>query len=101
MFLSSTEGARTIFTSDFVRFNKRFVKPMADAMGEKSVLIAPEKSHIRIRRLLSNPFSMDSLSTFVKKIDKIFGVRLWHEGNNCDKSTTIYHVIDYQLGTTR
>ncbi|XVF59672.1 hypothetical protein PTKIN_Ptkin07bG0294500 [Pterospermum kingtungense] len=71
VFLSSTEGARTVFASDFVGFNKEYVKPMKDAIGEKSVLYVPQHSHKRIRRLLSDLFSMDSLSKFVKKIDKI------------------------------
>lgn len=76
VFLSSTEGARTVFAGDFVGFNKDYVKPMKDAIGEKSVLSVPHQSHKRIRRLLSGPFSMDSLSTFVKKIDKVVIQRL-------------------------
>lgn len=76
MFVPSTEGARTIFANDFVNFNKGYVKSMADAVGEKSLLCVPHESHRRIRRLLSDPFSMSSLSKFVTSFDKLLNQRL-------------------------
>ncbi|XVE82574.1 hypothetical protein DITRI_Ditri16bG0016600 [Diplodiscus trichospermus] len=93
VFLSSTEGARTIFTNDFVHFNKEYIKPMADAVGEKSVLYVPRESHKRIRRLLSNLFSMDSLSTFVKKIDKMVIQRL----NSQEEGGKSFSVLDFGM----
>ena len=76
MFVPSTEGAKAIFTNDFVLFNKGFVKSMADAVGKKSLLCVPQESHKRIRRLLSDPFSMYSLSKFVQKFDYMLCERL-------------------------
>ncbi|KAK9285006.1 hypothetical protein L1049_024188 [Liquidambar formosana] len=76
VFVPSTEGAKKIFTNDFVQFNKGYVKSMADAVGEKSLLCVPQESHKRIRRLLSDPFSMNSLSKFVKKFDDMLCERL-------------------------
>ena len=93
VFLPSTEGARTIFTSDFVHFNKGYVKPMADAVGEKSVLYVPQESHKRIRRLLFAPFSMGSLSTFVKEIDKMLIQRL----NTLEESGKSFSVLDFGM----
>ncbi|XWS33795.1 hypothetical protein CRYUN_Cryun22dG0113400 [Craigia yunnanensis] len=93
VFLPSTEGARTIFKSDFVHFNKGYVKPMADAVGEKSVLYVPQESHKKIRRLLSAPFSMDSLSTFVKKFDKMLIQRL----NTLEESGKSFSVLDFGM----
>jgi len=49
---------------------------MADAVGKKSLLCVPVESHKRIRRLLSEPFSMTSLSAFVTKFDKLLCERL-------------------------
>lgn len=76
MFVPSTEGARRVFANDFVHFNKGYMKSMADAVGEKSLLCVPHESHKRIRRLLSYPFSMNSLSKFVKDFDKMLPERL-------------------------
>lgn len=76
VFVPNPEGARMVFANDFVQFNKGYVKSMADAVGEKSLLCVPHESHKRIRRLLSDPFSMNSLSKFVKKFDKMLCERL-------------------------
>ncbi|KAG6702726.1 hypothetical protein I3842_07G050200, partial [Carya illinoinensis] len=76
VFVPSTDGTKTIFTSDFVQFKRGFVKSMADAVGEKSLLCVPFESHKRMRRLLANPFSMNSMSKFVKKFDKMLCERL-------------------------
>ncbi|KAG9129869.1 hypothetical protein Leryth_007011 [Lithospermum erythrorhizon] len=76
VYVPSTSGAKTIFTNDFVLFNKGYVKSMADAIGRKSLLCVPHESHKRIRRLLSEPFSMNSLSNFVRMFDKMVQERL-------------------------
>ncbi|KAA8531910.1 hypothetical protein F0562_006374 [Nyssa sinensis] len=61
-----------------------YVKSMADAVGKKSLLCVPLESHKRIRRLLSDPFSMNSLSKFVPKLDRMVCERLKkiEEGGN-------------------
>lgn len=69
VYVPSVDGAKTIFANDFALFNKGYVKSMADAVGKNSLLCVPHESHRRIRRLLSEPFSMNSLSKFVQKID--------------------------------
>ena len=76
VFVPSTEGARRVFANDFVNFNKGYVKSMADAVGEKSLLCVSHESHKRIRRLLSDPFSMNSLPKFVKEFDNMLRERL-------------------------
>ncbi|CAH1413597.1 unnamed protein product [Lactuca virosa] len=75
VFVPSVVGAKTILTNDFQLFNKGYIKSMADAVGKKSLLSVPVESHKRIRRLLSGPFSMDSLSVFVKNFDKLLSTR--------------------------
>ncbi|CAK9141289.1 unnamed protein product [Ilex paraguariensis] len=76
VYVPTVEGAKTILTNDFRLFNKGYVKSMADAVGKKSLLCAPQESHKRIRRLLSDPFSMGSLSNFVQKFDNMLSERL-------------------------
>ncbi|XP_031400970.1 cytochrome P450 90A1-like [Punica granatum] len=76
VFAPSTEAAKAIFTNEFVHFNKGYVKSMADAVGKKSLLCVAHDSHRRIRRLLSEPFSMNSLSKFVTKFDQMLSKRM-------------------------
>ncbi|XP_024974879.1 abscisic acid 8'-hydroxylase 1-like [Cynara cardunculus var. scolymus] len=75
VFVPSVVGAKTIFSNEFRLFDKCLVKSMADAVGKKSLLCVPVESHKRIRRLLSGPFSTDSLSKFVHKFDKLVSER--------------------------
>lgn len=44
---------------------------MADCVGVDSVMVVAGETHKRIRRLLSDPFSMSSLPAFIQKFDKI------------------------------
>ncbi|XP_059643789.1 abscisic acid 8'-hydroxylase 3 isoform X2 [Cornus florida] len=76
VFVPSVEGAKAILSNDFVQFNKGYVKSMADVVGKKSLLCTPQESHKRIRRLISDPFSMNSLSKFVQKLDHMLCERL-------------------------
>ncbi|XP_027346726.1 abscisic acid 8'-hydroxylase 1-like [Abrus precatorius] len=96
IFIPSPEGARTIFANDFVQFNKGYVKSMADAVGEKSLLCVPVESHRRIRRLLSEPFSMTSLSAFATKFDKILCGRL----QKLEESGKSFKVLDFCMKMT-
>ncbi|KAK1588263.1 hypothetical protein Q3G72_021452 [Acer saccharum] len=95
VFVPSAEGARTIFTND-LNFNKGFVKSMADAVGEKSLLCAPHESHNKIRRLLSGHFSMNSLPRFVINIDKVLSERL----KNLEQNGKSFAVLDFSVKIT-
>ncbi|KAL9327078.1 hypothetical protein ACSQ67_007723 [Phaseolus vulgaris] len=96
IFVPNPEGARTIFANDFVLFNKGYVKSMADAVGEKSLLCVPVESHKRIRRLLSEPFSMTSLSAFVTKFDKLLCGRL----QKLEENGKSFKVLDFCMKMT-
>ncbi|KAH7519999.1 hypothetical protein FEM48_Zijuj08G0097100 [Ziziphus jujuba var. spinosa] len=96
VFVPSTEGARMIFSNDFALFNKGYVKSMADAVGKKSLLCVPHGNHKKIRRLLSDHFSMNSLSTFVHKFDKMLCQSLikLHQRNKS------FPVLDFSMKMT-
>ncbi|KAK7262887.1 hypothetical protein RJT34_30468 [Clitoria ternatea] len=96
IFVPSPEGAKTIFANDFVLFNKGYVKSMADAVGKKSLLCVPVESHKRIRRLLSEPFSMSSLSAFVTKFDKMLCGRL----QKLEENGKSFKVLDFCMKMT-
>ncbi|CAN4080114.1 unnamed protein product [Withania somnifera] len=96
VFVPSVEGAKAIFTNDFALFNKGYVKSMADAVGKKSLLCVPHGSHKRIRRLLSDPFSMNSLSNFVQSFDNMLCERL----NKVQKEGKSFAVLDFNMKIT-
>ncbi|XP_045829827.1 cytochrome P450 90A1-like [Trifolium pratense] len=96
IFIPNPEGARTIFANDFGLFNKGYVKSMADAVGKKSLLCVPVESHKRIRRLLSEPFSMTSLSAFITKFDKLLCGRL----QILEDSGKSFKVLDFSMKMT-
>ncbi|KAL3527135.1 hypothetical protein ACH5RR_011791 [Cinchona calisaya] len=96
VFVPSVEGAKTIFTNDFVLFNKGYVKSMADAVGKKSLLCIPKEGHKRIRRLLSDPFSMNSLSKFVQKFDNMLSARL----EKLERDGQSFAVLDFNMKMT-
>ncbi|OIT39469.1 PREDICTED: abscisic acid 8'-hydroxylase 1-like [Nicotiana attenuata] len=96
VFVPTVEGAKTIFTNDFTLFNKGYVKSMADAVGRKSLLCVPQESHKRIRRLLSDPFSMKSLSKFVQRFDNLLCERL----KKVQKEGKSFIVLDFNMKIT-
>ncbi|XP_058092006.1 abscisic acid 8'-hydroxylase 1-like [Magnolia sinica] len=93
IFVPSPEGAKKIFSNDFVLFNKGYVKSMGDAVGKNSLLCVPQESHKRIRRLLSDPFSMNSLSKFVRKFDKMVFERL----RKAEETGKSFRVLDFSM----
>lgn len=96
IYIPTPEGARTIFANDFDLFNKGYVKSMADAVGKKSLLCVPVESHKRIRRLLSEPFSMTSLSAFITKFDKLLCGRL----QKLEESGKSFKTLDFCMEMT-
>lgn len=96
IYIPTPEGARTIFANDFELFNKGYIKSMADAVGKKSLLCVPVESHKRIRRLLSEPFSMTSLSAFITKFDKLLCARL----QKLEESGKSFKTLDFCMEMT-
>ncbi|OWM74657.1 hypothetical protein CDL15_Pgr005237 [Punica granatum] len=97
VFAPSTEAAKAIFTNEFVHFNKGYVKSMADAVGKKSLLCVAHDSHRRIRRLLSEPFSMNSLSKFVTKFDQMLSKRM----RKFEEDGKSFVVLDFAMKRNR
>ncbi|CAK9157113.1 unnamed protein product [Ilex paraguariensis] len=44
VYVPSVEGAKTILRNDFGLFNRAYVKSMADTVGRKSLLCAPQET---------------------------------------------------------
>ncbi|XP_024174111.1 cytochrome P450 716B1 [Rosa chinensis] len=96
VFVPSTEGAKMIFSNDFVKFNKGYVKSLADCIGDKSVFCVPHEDHQRIRRLLSDPFSMNSLSSYIEKFDKMLSQKL----KKLEQGGKSFAVLDFSMRMT-
>ncbi|WCJ43312.1 cytochrome P450 family 722 subfamily A polypeptide 1 [Euphorbia peplus] len=96
VFLPSIEAARKVFTNDFGEFNKSYIKSMATLVGPKSVFAVPVDSHKRIRHILSDLFSMSSLSKYVPKFDQMLSQRL----KQLQQTGQKFAVLDFTMKLT-
>ncbi|XP_058087734.1 abscisic acid 8'-hydroxylase 2 isoform X2 [Magnolia sinica] len=69
VFVSSTEAAKAVLGSDFIDFTKRYIRSIAELVGNQSLLCASQEHHKLIRSGLSNLFTTDSTSLFIKQFD--------------------------------
>lgn len=93
MFVPSTDGARMILSNDFVKFNKGYMKALLDCIGDKSLFTVSHENHKRIRDLLSDLFSMNSLSSFIEKFDKMLCQRL----QKLEQDGKSFSVFDFSM----
>ncbi|KAK9271231.1 hypothetical protein L1049_026821 [Liquidambar formosana] len=82
VFVSSTESAKVILNNDLGRFTKRYIRSIADLVGDQSLLCASQQRHKLIRNRLINLFSTASISSFVKQFDELIVKSLadWQNG---------------------
>ncbi|XP_052201546.1 abscisic acid 8'-hydroxylase 4 isoform X2 [Diospyros lotus] len=69
VFVSSTESAKAILNNDSGRFTKRYIRSIAEIVGEESLLCASQQQHRLIRGRLASLFSTSSLGHFIKQFD--------------------------------
>ncbi|XP_004303111.1 PREDICTED: abscisic acid 8'-hydroxylase 1-like [Fragaria vesca subsp. vesca] len=93
VFVPSTDGARMILSNDFVKFNKGYMKALLDCIGDKSLFTVSHENHKRIRDLLSDLFSMNSLSSFIEKFDKMLCQRL----KKLEQGGKSFSVFDFSM----
>ncbi|KAI4331413.1 hypothetical protein MLD38_029603 [Melastoma candidum] len=96
VFIPTTDGAKQVLSSDFVQFNKGYVKSMADVAGKNSLFSVPVERHNKIRRLLSDQFSMSSLSKYVIKIDAMLSERM----KEVERSGKSFRLLDFCMTAT-
>ncbi|TXG59788.1 hypothetical protein EZV62_014361 [Acer yangbiense] len=71
VFFSSTEAAKLILNTDSGKFTKRYLRSIAQLVGDQSLLCASPDHHKVIRHRLSNLFTTKSLSLFTKQFDEL------------------------------
>ncbi|XVE94666.1 hypothetical protein REPUB_Repub02eG0028400 [Reevesia pubescens] len=82
VFVSSTESAKAILNNDLGRFTKRYIKSIAELVGNQSLLCASPNHHKLLRGRLLNLFSTNSISFLVKQFDELIVNNLsgWEDG---------------------
>ncbi|KAM7256672.1 hypothetical protein ACFE04_012413 [Oxalis oulophora] len=70
-FVSSTESAKIIFSSEPTKFTKRYLKSIAELVGDHSLLCASYQHHKLLRSHLAYLFTTSSISFFIKHFDRL------------------------------
>ncbi|XP_073000183.1 abscisic acid 8'-hydroxylase 2 isoform X4 [Typha latifolia] len=71
VFVSSTEVAKALLGSESFEFSKRYIRSIAELLGDESLLCLSHDHHKFLRRHISNLFTLDSLASSVKIFDKL------------------------------
>ncbi|KAL4284380.1 hypothetical protein GQ457_16G013650 [Hibiscus cannabinus] len=82
VFVRSTASAKTILNNEMGRFSKRYIKSIAELVGNRSLLCASPHHHKLLRARLLNLFSSNSLSLLVKHLDPLIvdALSAWEDG---------------------
>ncbi|PIA52744.1 hypothetical protein AQUCO_01000544v1, partial [Aquilegia coerulea] len=71
VFVSGTKSAKAVLGNDFGNFTKRYVRSMAELVGDQSLLCVSQQQHQLIRNQLSHLVSTESISNFIKHFDQM------------------------------
>ncbi|GMI96818.1 cytochrome P450, family 722, subfamily A, polypeptide 1 [Hibiscus trionum] len=82
VFVRRTEWAKTILNNEMGRFTKRYIRSIAEVVGNRSLLCASPHHHKLLRARLVNLFSSNSISLLVKHFDPLVVDALngWQDG---------------------
>ncbi|KAA8528668.1 hypothetical protein F0562_036023 [Nyssa sinensis] len=71
VFVSSTESAKAILNTEMGKFTKRYIRSIAELVGDQSLLCASYHHHRLIRTRLLNLFTTASVSSFIRHFDQL------------------------------
>lgn len=60
-----------VLNNELSKFTKRYIKSIAELVGNESLLCASHQHHKLIRGRLINLFSAASISSFIKQFDQL------------------------------
>lgn len=69
VFVSTATSAKMILNNDSGKFTKRYIRSIAQLVGNQSLLCASHQQHRHVRGHLNNFFSTCSLSAFIQQFD--------------------------------
>ncbi|PKI49866.1 hypothetical protein CRG98_029751 [Punica granatum] len=83
VFLSSTASAKMILNNESGKFTKRYIRSIAELVGDHSILCASQQHHKLLRTCLGNLFSTASLSKFTRQFDEsvVQSLEGWGDGD--------------------
>ncbi|KAK1298676.1 Cytochrome P450 90D2 [Acorus calamus] len=81
VFVSSTGSAKAVMASDSVGFEKRYMRSIAELLGEQSLLCMSGELHDVLRHRLSGLFTAESLGSTIKHFDALVveALKEWKE----------------------
>ena len=71
VFVTSIESAKAILGGESTDFSKRYMRSIAELLGDQSLLCASHEQHRLIRRRISNLFTLDSMAATVRMFDEL------------------------------
>ncbi|KAF8022796.1 hypothetical protein BT93_F0339 [Corymbia citriodora subsp. variegata] len=71
VFVSTATSAKMILNNDSGKFTKRYIRSIAQLVGDQSLLCASHQQHRHIRGHLSNFLSTYYLSVFIQQVDEL------------------------------
>ncbi|OMO87535.1 Cytochrome P450 [Corchorus capsularis] len=82
VFVSRTESAKAILNNELGKFTKRYIKSIAELVGNQSLLCASYHQHKLLRGRLVHLFSTNSISLLVKQFDQLIlnNLNCWEDG---------------------
>lgn len=71
VFISSTEAAKLMLSGESLDFSKRYIRSIAELLGDQSLLCASKETHKLVRHRISNLFTSDSFSSSINFFDEL------------------------------
>ncbi|XP_057870936.1 3beta,22alpha-dihydroxysteroid 3-dehydrogenase isoform X2 [Cryptomeria japonica] len=95
VFMPGPEVAKLVLSGEFSEFTKSYIKSMHDAVGQHSLLCVKQQTHVKLRRLLGELFTVEALAKSLQHIDNLITHSLtqW-------KDLSSIRVIGYTLDIT-
>ncbi|PUZ64400.1 hypothetical protein GQ55_3G141100 [Panicum hallii var. hallii] len=99
VFVSSTDAARSLLAAEPAGFSKRYVRTVADLLGEHSLLCASHAAHRSLRRAVAPLFNARATASFAAAFDALT-LRLMRDWASTSGSSAAVVVLDAALGVT-
>nr|XP_029117110.1 abscisic acid 8'-hydroxylase 2-like [Elaeis guineensis] len=71
VFVSSIEAAKAILNCESIDFSKRYIRSIAELLGNQSLLCASHEQHKLTRRRISKLFTLNSMASSITMFDEL------------------------------
>ncbi|KAJ1255160.1 hypothetical protein BS78_K282700 [Paspalum vaginatum] len=98
VFVSSADAARSLLASEHRGFSKRYVRTVADLLGEHSLLCASHDAHRSLRRAIAPLFNAQATASLAASFDALTRHLIMRDWSSSSGSAVV--VLDAALGIT-